>query len=153
MLETADRPVSHDDSSAAPSGHSPVALNAINRWVPHNLVMRDSWFPVAHDYSVTGKPVRRAIYSHPIFLWRDNGVAVASEFHPNERIARDKSEFTNAQGRYPVMEHYGVVWIWFGNPLAADPRHLPSLPFLPPKGGLPRHMTATVRFVPTWVAS
>ncbi len=76
MLETADRPVSHDDNSAAPSGGSPIALNAINRWVPHNLVMRDSWFPVAHDYSVTGKPVRRAVYSHPIFLWRDNGVAV-----------------------------------------------------------------------------
>src|SRR3546814_4887759 len=44
------------------------------------------------------------------------------------------------------MEHYGVVWGWFGNPLAADPAHLPSLPFLPPNGGLPSHMTSTVRF-------
>lgn len=146
MLDIADHPASHDDNSAPPSGGSPIAMNVVNRWVPHNIVMRDSWFPVAHDYSVTGKPVRRAVYSNPIFLWRDNGVVVASEFHPNERVVRDKSDYTDARGHYPVMEHYGVVWIWLGNPLAADPRHLPSLPFLPPKGGLPRHMTATVRF-------
>ena len=146
MLEVADRPTSHDDVSTTNSGKGTIALNAVNHWIPHDIVMRDTWFPVAHNYSVTGKPVRRAVYSHPIFLWRENGVVVASENHPNEKVVGEKSQYTDARGRYPVMEHYGVVWVWFGNPLAADPVHLPSLPFLPPKGGLPRHMTSTVRF-------
>src|SRR3546814_7233153 len=105
--------------------------------------MRDTWFPLAHAAHVGKKPVRRAIYSHPYFIWREDGKAVASEFHPNERHVRAKSPYTDAAGRYPVMEHYGVVWGWFGNPLAADPAHLPSLPFLPPNGGLPRDRKST----------
>jgi phenylpropionate dioxygenase-like ring-hydroxylating dioxygenase large terminal subunit len=44
------------------------------------------------------------------------------------------------------MEKYGFVWGWFGRPEAADPVHLPSLPFLPPNGGLPKYMLGTVRF-------
>src|SRR3546814_7938939 len=108
--------------------------------------MRYTWFPLAHSSSIGQKPVRRAIYSHPYFIWRENGIAVASEFHPNERQTRDKSAYTDAHGRYPVMEHYGYVWGWLGRPEAADPAHLPSLPFLPPHGGLPGHMLGTVRF-------
>src|SRR3546814_29735 len=52
----------------------------------------------------------------------------------------------DAQLRYPVIEFYGYVWIWFGRPEAADIAHMPNLPFLPPKGGLPRFMLGTVRF-------
>src|SRR3546814_20360176 len=73
-------------------------------------------------------------------------MSVASEFNPNERQTRDKSAYTDAHGRYPVMEHYGYVWGWLGRPEADDPAHLPSLPFLPPHGGLPGHMLGTVRF-------
>src|SRR3546814_7537965 len=86
------------------------------------------------------------MYSLPYFIWRENGIAVSSEFHPNERQTRDKSAYTDEHGRYPVMEHYGYVWGWLGRPEAADPAHLPSLPFLPPHGGLPGHMLGTVRF-------
>lgn len=148
MLEVADRNTGTDGSSGSSTttGGSPVSLNAVNHWVPHNLVMRDAWFPLAHATGVGTKPVRRAIYSHPFFLWREDGVAVASEFHPNEKPSREGSPFTDARGRYPVMEHYGYVWGWFGRPEAADPAHLPSLPFLPPNGGLPGHMLGTVRF-------
>jgi phenylpropionate dioxygenase-like ring-hydroxylating dioxygenase large terminal subunit len=144
MLEAADRSIEADNESAG----RPAApkLNAVNNWVPHDIVMRDAWFPIAHAPHVGRKPLRRAIYSHPYFVWRENGVAVASEFHPNEIATREKSAHTDAAGRYPVMEHYGVIWAWFGNPEAADPAHLPSLPFLPPRGGLPGYMTATVRF-------
>jgi hypothetical protein len=145
MLEVADRPIPSNDTPST-GGGSPAALNAINRWVPHDLVMLDSWFPIAHDHAINGKPVRRAVYSNPMFVWRENGIAVVSEFHPNERQSRDSSIFTDARGRYPAMEHYGIIWVWLGNPAAADPVHLPSLPFLPPKGGLPKYMTKTIRF-------
>lgn len=144
MLEVIDRPTDTSDVAAPPS-RAP-ALNAVNSWVPHDLVMRDSWFPVAHARHIGRKPVRRTIYSHPYFLWREDGRPVASEFHPNEQRRHDKSPYTDANGRYPVMERYGVIWAWFGNPEAADPIHLPSLPFLPPNGGLPAYMTATIRF-------
>src|SRR3546814_2837326 len=73
-----------------------------------------TWFPLAHSSSIGQKPVRRAIYSHPYFIWRENGIAVASEFHPNERQTRDKSAYTDAHGRSPVMEPYGYLWGWLG---------------------------------------
>ncbi|MFM6830734.1 MAG: oxygenase, partial [Novosphingobium sp.] len=77
MLEVADRSVSpdaeHVDSSApSASKHAPgLSLNAVNNWVPHDLVMRDSWFPLAHDHAVGKTPVRRAVYSHPFYIWRE----------------------------------------------------------------------------------
>src|SRR3546814_14961413 len=57
-----------------------------------------------------------------------------------------RSTRTDTLFPYTTLFRSGVVWGWFGNPLAADPAHLPSLPFLPPNGGLPSHMTSTVRF-------
>lgn len=145
MLDVADSPVSGDGGNA-PSRSTGSSMNAVNNWVPHDIVMLDSWFPIAHSPDIGKKPVRRSIYSNPYFLWREDGKVVASEFHPSEIRTRDKSAFTDAHGHYPVMERYGVVWGWLGNPQAADPAHLPSLPFLPPQGGLPRHMTSTIRF-------
>lgn len=147
MLEVADRPADADhDSGGAPTRSASPRLNAVNHWIPHDIVMRDTWFPLAHSTKVGKKPVRRAVYSHPYFLWREDGKAVASEFHPTETIARDKSPYTDAAGRYPVIERYGYVWGWFGRPEAADAIHLPSLPFLPPEGGLPGFTMGTVRF-------
>ncbi|MDE2464919.1 MAG: oxygenase [Alphaproteobacteria bacterium] len=119
---------------------------AVNNWVPHKIQLRDAWFPLAHTFAVGDKPVRRSIYSHPYFLWRESGRVVASEFHPSEKQTRPASALTRGTGRYPVMEHYGYVWGWFGNPDAASESHLPSLPILPPNGGLPHHMLGTVRF-------
>lgn len=146
MLELADRPADNDGDTALRPRKPGPALNAVNAWVPHDIVMRDTWFPIAHASHVGTKVLRRAIYSHPYFVWREGGVAVASEFHPAEPRHGSKSAYTDANGRYPVMEHYGLIWGWFGNPGAADPAHLPSLPFLPPEGGLPGYMTKTVRF-------
>jgi hypothetical protein len=141
MLDTLHRPATAEPTPA------PVlaARNNVNHWLPHDIVMRDTWFPLAHARSVGRKPVRRAVYSHPYYLWREHGKAVAAEFHPGEPpgIA---SELTGGTGRFPVIEHYGYVWGWFGNPAAADPAHLPSLPFLPPHASLPSHMIGTVRF-------
>ena len=140
MLETLDRPIT---GSPVEPPRAP-AMNAANHWVPHDIVMRDTWFPLAHATAVGKKPVRRAVYSQPYFLWRENGQAVASEFHPAEPQGTPSA--LTIGGRYPVIEHYGFVWGWFGNPAAADPARLPSLPFLPPHASLPSHMIGTVRF-------
>jgi hypothetical protein len=125
---------------------SPGSKFSANSWTPHSIVLRDTWFPLAHADAVGERPVRRAVYSHPYHLWREKGAVIASEFHPRERITRPASELTGGTGRYPVLERYGYVWGWFGNPDAADEMHLPNLPFLPPRGGLPGHMRGTVRF-------
>jgi phenylpropionate dioxygenase-like ring-hydroxylating dioxygenase large terminal subunit len=119
---------------------------AVNAWVPHDIVLRDAWFPMAHSFAVTNKPVRRAVYSQPYFLWREGGAAVASEFHPADSLTGSKSAFSDDAGRYPVLEKYGYVWCWFGNPANASPEHVPSIPYLPDDGGLPLHMLGTVRF-------
>ena len=142
MSDTIERP--REAEAQAPA--RPAPLSNVNNWVPHGLVMRDTWFPLAHSSGVGTRPVRRSVYSRPYFLWREDGQAIAAEFHPNETPTRPASELTGGTGRYPVMEHYGYVWGWFGNPEAADPAHLPSLPFLPPQGGLAGYMLGTVRF-------
>ncbi|MEA3180434.1 MAG: hypothetical protein QOI59_3957 [Gammaproteobacteria bacterium] len=145
MLDLVDRPTR---SPAATSPRPPAPNVSVNAWSPHSIVMRDTWFPLAHSFAVGSKPVRRAVYSHSYYLWRENGQLIASAFHPNEQrgSAREESPFTDATGRYPVMEKYGFVWGWFGRPAAADPVHLPSLPFLPPDSSLPKYMLGTVRF-------
>jgi hypothetical protein len=145
MLDVKDTQTATDHTDPL-AGDPRSFAAAVNSWVPHDLVLKDAWFPLAHSFAVEEKPIRRAVYSQSYFLWRENGVAVGSEFHPNEIRDRAKSGYTDAEARYPVMEHYGYVWGWLGNPANADPAHLPSLPFLPPNGGLPKHMLGTVRF-------
>jgi hypothetical protein len=126
-------------------GPMPVSISA-NNWVPHDIVLRDAWFPLAHAPQVTKKPLRRAVFSQPYYIWREDGQAVASEFHPGVEPDRDPGAFTGATGRYPVAERYGYIWGWYGNPAAADLLHLPNIPYLPPEGGLPGHMIGTVRY-------
>ena len=145
MLDLADDiRVGSVPAAAAPSADE--SKPSANSWTPHGIVLRDTWFPLAHADAVGERPVRRAVYSHPYYLWRDKGAVIASEFHPREKVTRSASELTGGTGRYPVVERYGYVWGWFGNPDAASEAHLPNLPFLPPRGGLPKHMRGTVRF-------
>ncbi|GAC1575974.1 MAG: hypothetical protein NVS3B5_07260 [Sphingomicrobium sp.] len=143
MLDTPTATPDHGDP--IPSDPRSFAA-AVNSWVPHDIVLQDAWFPLAHSHAVTDKPVRRAVYSQPFFLWRENGQLVAAEVHPGDPAVGLKTPHTDSHGRYPVIEKYGFVWGWFGNPANAAPEHLPSLPFLPEQGGLPHHMLGTVRF-------
>ncbi|WP_231730266.1 aromatic ring-hydroxylating dioxygenase subunit alpha [Novosphingobium sp. Fuku2-ISO-50] len=145
MLDVTHPSSSDDHGDAIPSDPREFAAK-VNAWVPHDIVLKDAWFPLAHSFAVTAKPVRRAVYSQPYFLWREHGVALASEFHPAAGLIGAKSTFSDAAGRYPVIEKYGYVWGWFGNPANAAPEHVPSLPYLPEEGGLPLHMLGTVRF-------
>lgn len=145
MLDVADTMPSHDHADPIPSDPRDFAAK-VNSWVPHDIVLKDAWFPLAHSFAVTAKPVRRSVYSQPFFLWREHGIAVAAEFHPARGLVDAKTPFSDAAGRYPVIEKYGYVWGWFGNPANAAPEHVPSLPYLPEDGGLPLHMLGTVRF-------
>ena len=132
-----------DRSGADPDSTDP---NFINDWQPHDIVLRDAWFPLAHDISVGNRPLYRSIYSQPYYVWRENGEAVASEFHPADETGQEGSLLTGGTGRYPVTECYGYVWGWYGDPANADVKYLPNIPFFPPQGGLPRYMKGTVRF-------
>jgi len=38
---------------------------------------------------------------------------------------------------YPVVERYGIVWLWWGDPAHADSALLPEIPFLEPDGSPP----------------
>lgn len=117
-----------------------------NTWVPHEIVLRDAWFPLAHSSAVSTRPIRRSVHSQPYFIWREKGTAVAAEFHPTAPGNRDATFYTGGTSRYPVMERYGYVWGWYGDPSNADPTLLPHIPYLPPEGGLPRYTRGTVRF-------
>src|ERR1700728_1809092 len=99
----------------SPSPRSSSAAVSANSSTPHGIVLRDTWFPLAHADAVGERPVRRAVYSHPYFLWREKDSVIASEFHPREKVTRPASELTGGTGRYPVLERYGYVWGWFGN--------------------------------------
>ncbi len=117
-------------------------------WTPVNYDLRDTWFPVSHSRDVTERPIRRIIHAQAYFLWRDNGRPCAAEFRPDQLPARkhQASAFTGGSGHYPVVERYGYIWAWYGNPDNADVALLPHIPFLPLDGSLPGYTQRTVRF-------
>ncbi|MDB5870464.1 MAG: hypothetical protein JWP96_2796 [Polaromonas sp.] len=127
----------------------PVAPKKGRRdWNPGNYDLRDTWFPVTFSHLLSAQPLRRIIHSQPYYLWRENGVAQAAEMLP-DLLAHSKhltTAFTGGSGRYPVIERYGYVWAWYGNPDNVDPLLIPHVPFLPLDGKVPRYMQRTLRF-------
>lgn len=118
-------------------------------WLPTDYDLRDCWFPIAHAPDVNSRPVFRALHAQQVYLWRENGSAVAADHHPGESAAaRARSnEFTAGSGRYPVAEYYGYVWVWYGNPDQASEELIPNIPFLPRDGSnIPGYMRTTIRF-------
>ncbi|MEH6386297.1 MAG: aromatic ring-hydroxylating dioxygenase subunit alpha [Pseudomonas profundi] len=117
-------------------------------WTPVNYDLHDTWFPVSHSRDVTSRPIRRIIHSQPYFLWRENGIPQAAEFHPSRLAAlrHASSAFTGGSGSYPVIERYGYIWAWYGDPDHADIQLLPHIPFLPLDGNIPGYTQRTVRF-------
>ena len=126
--------------------HSSSNVEAINNWVPHDIVLKDAWFPLTYDSNISDKPTYRAVYSKPFWIWKEQGKIVVTEFHPSDMSQSEGSQYTNGTGYYPSHERYGYVWAWYGNPNNADIRYLPNIPFLPPKGGLPKYMKHSIRF-------
>lgn len=118
-------------------------------WVPSNFDLRDTWFPVAYCADVDTRPVRRIVHAQDVYLWRDFGRIVAAEFRP-DRVSQSlkvATFFTGGTGYYPVVERYGYIWLWYGNPDARHEELIPNIPFLPLDGkGIPRYTQRSVRF-------
>jgi len=118
-------------------------------WVPINLDLRDTWFPVAYSADVGTRPVRRVVHNQDVYLWRDGAAVHAAEFRPDrlEAMRSCASAFTGGSGRYPIVECYGYVWTWYGDPDHAHEELIPNIPFLPRDGqGIPRYTQRAVRF-------
>jgi hypothetical protein len=130
---------------------SPASASTVQRatrdWVPGRTPMRDAWLPIAHSAHVTSAPTWRPLHSLRYFLWRDQGVLRASEFHPadSEKNRGAGSAFTGGTGFYPVAERYGMVWVWYGDPDQARLTLLPNLPHMPLDGNLPGYMRGQAR--------
>lgn len=117
-------------------------------WIPGEYALRDAWFPIAHSPHVSEQPIRRFIHSQPYFLWREANQLKASECSPFLTSGSGiTTEFTGGSGFYPVLERYGYVWVWYGNPDNASEELVPNVPYLPREGlKLPRNMWGQIYF-------
>jgi hypothetical protein len=116
-------------------------------WTPGIKPMRDAWVPIGHSTHIKSRPTWRPLHSLRYFLWREQGVLRAAEFHPSklEQSRKHASEFTGGTGYYPVAERYGMVWVWYGDPANARETLLPNLPHMPLDGNLPGYMRGQTR--------
>ena len=135
-----------DAGQQVQTGGLPRSRTPVRDWTPHNYDLRDTWFPVSHSRDVSARPIRRIIHAQPYYLWRENGMAKAAEFHPAVAPPHAASAFTGGSGFYPVLELYGYIWAWYGNPEQADSLLIPHIPFVPLEGSLPGYTQRTVRF-------
>lgn len=118
-------------------------------WVPMNIDLRDTWFPMAYSADVIDRTVRRVMHAQNVYLWREMGNVRAGEFRPEQISTRHyaPSAFTAGSAFYPVVERYGYIWVWYGNPEHAHEELIPFIPFLPADGSnIPRYTQRAVRF-------
>lgn len=110
-----------------------ASTSSIADWMPGEIALRDTWFPVAHVSQVGPKPIRRLIHSQRCFLWRDGAGFHAADFYPLHLRAKDSrsTEFSAGTGNYLVTLAYGFVWVWYGEPANGSPDLIPYIPFIP----------------------
>ena len=120
---------------------------AATSWLPGVYSLRDAWFPVAHSDDLGRKVIRRSVHSQPYYLRREADRVHATEFPPDDLAAKRShaTEFTAGSGVYPVIERYGYLWVWYGNPANANEALIPNCHILPPEGGLPSSYHGTIR--------
>lgn len=126
-----------------------AAPDAKRDWIPGNIDLRDTWFPVAYSADVGNRPLRRIVHAQDVYLWRELGRVRAAEFRPDllESRRAHATAFTGGSCHYRVHERYGYVWVWYGNPDNAHADLIPLIPFLPADGaGIPRYTQRSVRF-------
>ncbi|MDB6062937.1 MAG: Oxygenase [Verrucomicrobiaceae bacterium] len=130
-----------DNDSIVSNGRRPM-----RDWVPGRMPMRDAWIPIGHSIHITDQITWRPLHSLRYFLWREQGVLKAAEFHPSELAQKSAqvSAFTK-NGFYPIIERYGMIWVWYGNPANARESLLPNLPHMPLDGNLPGYMRGQTR--------
>lgn len=113
-------------------------------WVPGQTPMRDAWIPIAHSVHITDNVSWRPLHSRRYYLWREQGHIRAASTSPVASGA-EVSLYTDERGCYPVVERYGMVWVWYGNPDNARLSLVPNLPHLPEDGNLPGYMRGQTR--------
>jgi phenylpropionate dioxygenase-like ring-hydroxylating dioxygenase large terminal subunit len=116
----------------------PATITDSADWRPGEFALRDAWFPVAHTPTLRERPLLRMVHSQPIHLWREGDRVRATAYHPAAVLKVEGNAFTDDAGDYPVIDRYGHLWVWYGNPRNADPAVLPDIPFLPPQRAQPR---------------
>jgi phenylpropionate dioxygenase-like ring-hydroxylating dioxygenase large terminal subunit len=99
-------------------------------WQPGEAMLRDAWFPVAHSPSLKGQAMLRMVHSQPFHIWRDADRLRATDWHPGAKRV-DQPNAMARNGDYPVIERFGHIWVWYGDPANADPALMPDIPFLP----------------------
>ncbi|KVD86714.1 oxygenase [Burkholderia sp. ABCPW 14] len=116
-------------------------------WLPNRTRLRNAWLPLAHTFEVGERASRWHIHSEPCYLWRARGRINASQWHPDQPVSKRPASHPRDQGAecYPVVERYGYVWVWYGDPEAASDTFMPDVPFLPRDGGLPKYMQGNIR--------
>lgn len=116
-----------------------IAKNENLMWEPGKYSLKNAWFPVAQSRNIKNKVVKRFIHAQPIYIYRKNRQVYALENHPETIKNRTKSAFTADTGFYPIVERYGYIWIWYGNPESADIELIPEIPFISPSNGSPAY--------------
>jgi phenylpropionate dioxygenase-like ring-hydroxylating dioxygenase large terminal subunit len=108
-------------------------------WRPGEFALRDAWFPVAQTPALGSKPLLRLVHSQPIYLWRDPATGIrATGYHPVHESEVGRALFTEGGRDYPLINRYGHLWVWYGDPRNADQAYLPDIPFLPQERAQPR---------------
>ena len=79
------------------------------------------------------------VHSRRFHLWRDGPSVLAADHHPLTRRSGPITPFTDGRGRYPVVERYGHVWVWYGGADRADTAQIPDIPFLHPDRAQPAY--------------
>ncbi|ABA52008.1 conserved domain protein [Burkholderia pseudomallei 1710b] len=116
-------------------------------WLPDRIRLRNVWLPLAHTFEIGERASRWYVHSEPCYLWRAAGRIHACPWHPGLPAAkRPTPRPRDADAAcYPVVERFGYVWVWYGEPEAASDAFVPDVPFLPRDGGLPKYMQGNIR--------
>lgn len=117
-----------------------IAEPSQTEWWDEEFAPRNAWHAIEHVPNVERGVVRRVLHQQPYYIRREDSRLRATPFHPDAPIRKRRAtEFTDAQGDYPLVERYGYVWAWYGTAAEADPGLVPHVPYLPVEGGLPPH--------------
>lgn len=120
---------------------------------PGRVVLRDTWIPLAHIPQIRRWPRAHELHGNPVYIWRANDGAIRAAETSPQRLSRGtarRTEATGGRGEFPVVQRYGYVWIWYGDPQNLSEDLIPDCPYLSRRGERPRHMWGTLDFHSTY---
>ncbi|MGB8389889.1 hypothetical protein [Mycobacterium sp.] len=148
MTDTADTRELSVSTQARPKKITPGLFE------PGRVALRDTWIPLAHLPQIRRRPRAHELHGKPVYIWGTSDRRIrATESHP-QRLSTghaERTEATGGRGEFTVVERYGYVWVWYGDPDNLSEDLLPDCPYLPRNGGpRPRHMWGTLTFHSTY---